>query len=52
MGFLSSMKNFGSKILGGIKKAASWIAPTLNKVMNIAAAPVGMINPAAGAVMS
>ncbi|KAA6397598.1 MAG: hypothetical protein EZS28_006875 [Streblomastix strix] len=27
------LKNFGSKILGGIKKVAGWIAPTLHKVM-------------------
>jgi hypothetical protein len=51
MGFLSGLKNIGSKILGGIKKAAGWVAPTVHKIMGIAAGPVSMLNPAVGGGM-
>ncbi|KAA6367804.1 MAG: hypothetical protein EZS28_036670 [Streblomastix strix] len=51
MGFWSGLKNFGSKILGGIIKAAGWVAPTLNKVLGTLAGPVSMINPAIGSAM-
>ncbi|KAA6352983.1 MAG: hypothetical protein EZS28_051490, partial [Streblomastix strix] len=47
----SGLKNFGSKILGGITKAAGWVAPTLNKVLGTLAGPVSMINPAIGSAM-
>jgi hypothetical protein len=51
MGFFSGLRNFGSKILGGVKKAASWIAPTLHKVMGVAAGPASLIHPGVGAAM-
>ncbi|KAA6355011.1 MAG: hypothetical protein EZS28_049463 [Streblomastix strix] len=51
MGFWSGLKNFGSKIFGGITKAAGWVAPTLNKVLGTLAGPVSMINPAIGSAM-
>ncbi|KAA6379473.1 MAG: hypothetical protein EZS28_025001 [Streblomastix strix] len=51
MGFLSGLKNFGSKILGGITKAAGWVASTLNKILRTLAGPVSMIHPGVGAAM-
>ncbi|KAA6309913.1 MAG: hypothetical protein EZS28_056413, partial [Streblomastix strix] len=51
MGFWSGLKNFGSKILGGITKAAGWVAPTMNKLLGTLAGPVSMINPAIGTAM-
>ncbi|KAA6356651.1 MAG: hypothetical protein EZS28_047822 [Streblomastix strix] len=51
MGFFSKIANFGSKILGGVKHAAQWIAPTLLKVLNTVAGPVGMIHPGIGAAL-
>ncbi|KAA6399963.1 MAG: hypothetical protein EZS28_004502 [Streblomastix strix] len=51
MDFWSGLKNFGSKILGGITKAAGWVAPTLNKVLGTLAGPVCMIHPGVGAAM-
>ncbi|KAA6361300.1 MAG: hypothetical protein EZS28_043174 [Streblomastix strix] len=51
MGFFSGLKNFGSKILTGIKKAASWVAPTLHKVMGTLSGPVSMLHPGAGQIM-
>ncbi|KAA6370886.1 MAG: hypothetical protein EZS28_033587 [Streblomastix strix] len=51
MGFFSKIANFGSKILGGVKHAAQWIAPTLHKVLNTVAGPVGMIHPGIGAAL-
>ncbi|KAA6379818.1 MAG: hypothetical protein EZS28_024656 [Streblomastix strix] len=48
MGFFSKIANFGSKILGGVKRAAQWIAPTLHKVLSTVAGPVGMIHPGIG----
>ncbi|KAA6392576.1 MAG: hypothetical protein EZS28_011893 [Streblomastix strix] len=51
MGFWSGLKNFGSKILGGIKKAAGWVAPILNKVLGTLAGPVSTLHPGVGAVM-
>ncbi|KAA6380681.1 MAG: hypothetical protein EZS28_023793 [Streblomastix strix] len=51
MGFFSGLKNFGSKILGGIKQAASWIAPTLHKVMGTLAPAVSTIHPGIGGIM-
>ncbi|KAA6396135.1 MAG: hypothetical protein EZS28_008338 [Streblomastix strix] len=43
--------NFGSKILGGVKHAAQWIVPTLNKVLSTVAGPVGMIHPGIGGAL-
>ncbi|KAA6377219.1 MAG: hypothetical protein EZS28_027252 [Streblomastix strix] len=51
MGFFSCLKNFGSKILTGIKKAASWLAPTFNKVMGVLSGPVSTLHPGIGAIM-
>ncbi|KAA6390908.1 MAG: hypothetical protein EZS28_013566 [Streblomastix strix] len=51
MGFFSGIKNFGSKILNGIKKAAGWVAPTLHKVMGTLSGPVSMLHPGAGQIM-
>ncbi|KAA6387224.1 MAG: hypothetical protein EZS28_017251 [Streblomastix strix] len=51
MGFWSRFKNFGSKILGGIKKSAGWVASTLNKVLGTLAGPVGTMDPGIGAAM-
>ncbi|KAA6386333.1 MAG: hypothetical protein EZS28_018141 [Streblomastix strix] len=52
MGFFSGLKNFGSKILTGIKKTASWVAPTLHKVMTTLAPGASMLHPGAGAIMN
>ncbi|KAA6357352.1 MAG: hypothetical protein EZS28_047121 [Streblomastix strix] len=43
--------NFGSKILGDVKHAAQWIAPTLHKVLSTVVGPVGMIHPGIGGVL-
>ncbi|KAA6379991.1 MAG: hypothetical protein EZS28_024482 [Streblomastix strix] len=51
MGFFSKIANFGSKILGVVKHAAQWIAPTLHKVLTTVAGPAGMINPGIGAAL-
>ncbi|KAA6403747.1 MAG: hypothetical protein EZS28_000727 [Streblomastix strix] len=51
MGFFSKIANFGSKILGEVKHAAQWIAPTLHKVLTTVAGPAGMINPGIGAAL-
>ncbi|KAA6367105.1 MAG: hypothetical protein EZS28_037368 [Streblomastix strix] len=51
MGFFSKIVNFGSKILGGVKHAAQWIAPTLHKVLNTVAGPVGMTHPGIGGAL-
>ncbi|KAA6364514.1 MAG: hypothetical protein EZS28_039960 [Streblomastix strix] len=51
MGFFSKIANFRSKILGGVKHAAQWIAPTLHKVLNTVAGPVGMIHPGIGGAL-
>ncbi|KAA6391425.1 MAG: hypothetical protein EZS28_013050 [Streblomastix strix] len=51
MGFFSGLKNFESKILGGIKKVAGWVAPTLHKVMGTLSGPVSMLHPGAGQIM-
>ncbi|KAA6380850.1 MAG: hypothetical protein EZS28_023625 [Streblomastix strix] len=51
MGFLSKIANFGSKILGGVKHAAQWVAPALHKVLQTVAGPVGMIHPAIGGAL-
>ncbi|KAA6399007.1 MAG: hypothetical protein EZS28_005466 [Streblomastix strix] len=51
MGFWSGLKNFGSKILCGIKKAAGWVGPTLNKVLSTLAGSVSTLHPGVGAVM-
>ncbi|KAA6400505.1 MAG: hypothetical protein EZS28_003961 [Streblomastix strix] len=51
MGFRFGLKNFGSKILESITKAADWVAPTFNKVLGTLAAPVSMIHPAIGSAM-
>ncbi|KAA6310087.1 MAG: hypothetical protein EZS28_056379 [Streblomastix strix] len=51
MGFFSGLKNFGSKILTGVKKAASWLAPTVQKVMGALSGPVSTLHPGIGAIM-
>ncbi|KAA6317228.1 MAG: hypothetical protein EZS28_055132 [Streblomastix strix] len=51
MGFFSGLKNFGSKILNGIKKTAGWVAPTLSKVMGALSGPVSMLHPGIGGIM-
>ncbi|KAA6364363.1 MAG: hypothetical protein EZS28_040109 [Streblomastix strix] len=51
MGFFSKVTNFGSKILGGEKHAAQWIAPMLHKVLSTVAGPVGMIHPGIGGAL-
>ncbi|KAA6398058.1 MAG: hypothetical protein EZS28_006416 [Streblomastix strix] len=43
-----TIANFGSKILGGVKHAAQWIAPTVYKVLSTVSGPVGMIHPGIG----
>jgi hypothetical protein len=48
MGFFNKVYNWGSKILGGVKHAAQWVAPTMHKVLNTIATPASMIFPAAG----
>ncbi|KAA6372570.1 MAG: hypothetical protein EZS28_031904, partial [Streblomastix strix] len=50
-GFFSDLKIFGSKILGGIKKVAGWVAPILHKVMGTLAAPVSVKHPGARWIM-
>ncbi|KAA6315671.1 MAG: hypothetical protein EZS28_055382, partial [Streblomastix strix] len=49
--FFSKIANFGSKILGSVKHAAQWIAPTLHKVLSTVAGPVGMIHPGIGGAL-
>ncbi|KAA6396801.1 MAG: hypothetical protein EZS28_007674 [Streblomastix strix] len=51
MGFLSKIANFCSMILGRVKHASQWIAPTLHKILNTIAAPVGMIHTGIGAAL-
>ncbi|KAA6391182.1 MAG: hypothetical protein EZS28_013292 [Streblomastix strix] len=51
MGFFSGIANNGSKILGGIKHAAQWVAPTLHKVLSTISGPVGMIHPGIGGAL-
>ncbi|KAA6374837.1 MAG: hypothetical protein EZS28_029638 [Streblomastix strix] len=51
MGFFSGIANFGSKILGGVKKAAQWVAPALHKVLSTISGPVGMIHPGIGGAL-
>ncbi|KAA6377426.1 MAG: hypothetical protein EZS28_027047 [Streblomastix strix] len=51
MGFFSGIANFGSKILGGVKKAAQWVAPALHKVLSTISGPVSMILPAIGGAL-
>ncbi|KAA6368473.1 MAG: hypothetical protein EZS28_036000 [Streblomastix strix] len=51
MGFFSGLKNFGSKILNGIKKTAGWVASTLSKVMGALSGPVSMLHPGIGGIM-
>ncbi|KAA6353338.1 MAG: hypothetical protein EZS28_051135 [Streblomastix strix] len=50
-GILFRLKNFGSKILTGVKKAASWLAPTIHKVMGVLSGSVSTIHPGIGGVM-
>ncbi|KAA6393242.1 MAG: hypothetical protein EZS28_011228 [Streblomastix strix] len=50
MGIFSGLKNFGSKILRGIKKVVGWVAPTLHKVMGTLSGPVSMLHPGAGQI--
>ncbi|KAA6387679.1 MAG: hypothetical protein EZS28_016795 [Streblomastix strix] len=51
MGFFSGIANFGSKILGGVKKAALWVAPALQKVLSTISGPIGMIHHAIGGAL-
>ncbi|KAA6377443.1 MAG: hypothetical protein EZS28_027030 [Streblomastix strix] len=51
MGFFSRIANFGSKILGGVKKAAQWVAPALHKVLSTISGPVSMLHPAIGGAL-
>ncbi|KAA6388290.1 MAG: hypothetical protein EZS28_016184 [Streblomastix strix] len=51
MGFFSGIANIGSKILGGIKHAAQWVAQTLQKVLSTISGPVGMIHPGIGGAL-
>ncbi|KAA6395226.1 MAG: hypothetical protein EZS28_009247 [Streblomastix strix] len=51
MGFFSGLKNFGSKILGGIKKVAGQVVPTLHKVMGTLSGPVSILHPGAGQII-
>ncbi|KAA6363939.1 MAG: hypothetical protein EZS28_040534, partial [Streblomastix strix] len=51
MGFFSGIANFGSKILGGVKKAAQWVAPALHKVLSTISGPVSKIHPAIGGAL-
>ncbi|KAA6379032.1 MAG: hypothetical protein EZS28_025441 [Streblomastix strix] len=44
MGFFSGIANFGSKILGGVKKAAQWVAPALHKYQKRGNSSVGMMS--------
>ncbi|KAA6388148.1 MAG: hypothetical protein EZS28_016325 [Streblomastix strix] len=52
MGLWSRLKNFGSKILGIIKKAADLVASTLNKVLGTLAGPVETLHSGIGAAIS
>ncbi|KAA6384826.1 MAG: hypothetical protein EZS28_019648 [Streblomastix strix] len=52
MGFFSGIANFGSKILGGVKKAEQWVASALRKVLLTISGPVGMIHPGIGGALS
>ncbi|KAA6395374.1 MAG: hypothetical protein EZS28_009099 [Streblomastix strix] len=45
MGFFSGIANFGSKMLGGVKKAAQWVAPELHKVLSTISGPAGLTHP-------
>ncbi|KAA6398412.1 MAG: hypothetical protein EZS28_006057, partial [Streblomastix strix] len=47
----SGARNFGSKLLGGIKKVVDWVAPTLHKVIDTLSGPVSMLHPGAGQIM-
>ncbi|KAA6403798.1 MAG: hypothetical protein EZS28_000673 [Streblomastix strix] len=51
MGFFSGIANIGSKILGGIKHAAQWVAPTLHKVLSTISGTIGMIHPGIGGAL-
>ncbi|KAA6399102.1 MAG: hypothetical protein EZS28_005377, partial [Streblomastix strix] len=46
-------KNYVARTLSsrGIKKAAGWVVPTLNKVLGTLAGPVSTLHPDVGAVM-
>ncbi|KAA6402830.1 MAG: hypothetical protein EZS28_001639 [Streblomastix strix] len=50
MRFFSSLKNFRSKIFGGIKKVADWVAPTLHNAMGTLSGPVSMLHSGAGQI--
>ncbi|KAA6361774.1 MAG: hypothetical protein EZS28_042700, partial [Streblomastix strix] len=51
MSFFTGIANFGSKILGGVKKAAQWVATALHKVLSTISGPVGMIHPGIGGAL-
>ncbi|KAA6356724.1 MAG: hypothetical protein EZS28_047749 [Streblomastix strix] len=51
MGFFSVQKNFSSKILTRKKKAVSWVAPTLYKIIWTFSGPVSMLRTGAVQIM-
>ncbi|KAA6389863.1 MAG: hypothetical protein EZS28_014609 [Streblomastix strix] len=51
MGFFSGLKNFGSKIIGGIKKVADQVTTTLHNVVGTLSAPVSKLHPGIGQIM-
>ncbi|KAA6399393.1 MAG: hypothetical protein EZS28_005079 [Streblomastix strix] len=51
MGFFSGIANFGSKILGVVKKVAQWVAPAMHKILPTISGPVGMIHPGIGGTL-
>ncbi|KAA6396310.1 MAG: hypothetical protein EZS28_008166 [Streblomastix strix] len=51
MGFFFGIANFGSKIIGGVKKAAQCVVPALCKVLSTISGPVEMIHPAIGGAL-
>ncbi|KAA6401939.1 MAG: hypothetical protein EZS28_002528 [Streblomastix strix] len=52
MGFFSGLKNIGSKIIGGMKKVAGQVAPTLHKIIGVLSGPVSMLHPGDGQIMN
>ncbi|KAA6397790.1 MAG: hypothetical protein EZS28_006683 [Streblomastix strix] len=51
MGFFSGLKNFDFKILTGVNKVASWLAPTIHKFMGVLSGPISTLHPGIGGVM-
>ncbi|KAA6381924.1 MAG: hypothetical protein EZS28_022551 [Streblomastix strix] len=52
MGFFSGIANFGSKILGGVKKAAQWVASASHNVLSTISGPEEMILAGVGGALS